>query len=110
MRHANRISIVTENLAIKVLARDHRNDIFASAGAPIGILLNILGFAWVDPVAGAIVALIVAKTGMDVFREASSDLMDNVPSKEIADRIHELLDEMEQIKSIEDIHAHRFDP
>jgi divalent metal cation (Fe/Co/Zn/Cd) transporter len=70
----------------------------------------MLGIAWGDPLAGAVVALIVAKTGLDILQEASSDLMDNVPSKEIASRIHELLDGVEEIKSIEDIHAHRFGP
>ena len=110
MLHANRISKKTRNLAINALAMDHRNDIFASMGAVIGILLNMLGIAWGDPVAGAVVAVIVAKTGMDILREASSDLMDNVPSKEIADQINELLNGIEEVKSIEDIHAHRFGP
>ncbi|MBA3010095.1 MAG: cation diffusion facilitator family transporter [Proteobacteria bacterium] len=110
MLHANRTGRTTGNLAIKALAKDHRNDIFASMGASIGILLNMLGITWGDPLAGAVVALIVAKTGMDILREASSDLMDNVPSRELAERIHELLDGMEEIKSIEDIHAHRFGP
>jgi len=110
MLHANRISQKINNMAIKALARDHRNDIFASMGAVIGILLNMLGFSWGDPVAGAVVAVIVAKTGMDILREASSDLMDNVPSKEIAAQIHELLHGVEEIKAIEDIHAHRFGP
>ena len=110
MLHANRISQKIKNMAIKALARDHRNDIFASTGAVAGILLNMLGISWGDPVAGAVVAVIVAKTGMDILREASSDLMDNVPSKEIADQIHELLDSVEEIKAIEDIHAHRFGP
>ena len=109
-QHAKAISQTTGNLAVSALARDHRNDIFASMGAAIGILLNMLGIAWGDPLAGAVVALIVAKTGLDILREASSDLMDNVPSKEIAERIHELLDGVEEIKSIEDIHAHRFGP
>ncbi len=108
--HANRISQTTGNLAISALARDHRNDIFASLGAAMGIFLNMRGVAWGDPVAGAVVAIIVAKTGLDILREASSDLMDNVPSKEIADRIHELLNDMAEIESIDDIHAHRFGP
>lgn len=110
MLHANRIGQTTGNLAISALARDHRNDIFASTGAAIGILLNMLGMAWGDPMAGAVVALIVAKTGLDILREASSDLMDNVPSKELAAQIHELLHGMGEIKSIEEIHAHRFGP
>jgi len=110
MLHASSIGRKTGNLAIKALAQDHRNDIFASTGAATGILLSMLGAAWVDPVAGAIVAVVVAKTGLDILREASSDLMDNVPSEEIARKIHELLDGIKAIKSIEDIHAHRFGP
>jgi cation diffusion facilitator family transporter len=110
MIHADRISRKTKNMAIKALARDHRNDIFASLGAVVGILLNLLGFAWGDPAAGAVVAVIVAKTGMDILREASSDLMDNVPSQEIAAQIHELLHGVEAVKVIEEIHAHRFGP
>ena len=55
-------------------------------------------------------AVVVAKTGLDILREASSDLMDNVPSEEIAYKIHEFLDGMAAVKSIEDIHAHRFGP
>jgi divalent metal cation (Fe/Co/Zn/Cd) transporter len=57
-----------------------------------------------------VVAVIVAKTGMDILREASSDLMDDVPGKEISDQIHELLHGVEAVKAIEDIHAHRFGP
>jgi len=110
MLHANRVSQKTRNPAINALARDHRNDIFASTGAAIGILFNMLGIAWGDPVAGAVVAVIVAKTGMDILREASSDLMDDVPSKDVAAKIHELLNGVEEIKSIEYIHAHRFGP
>lgn len=110
MLHANRVGRKTENLAIKALAQDHRNDIVASTGAAAGILLSMLSITWADPVAGAIVAIVVAKTGLDILREASSDLMDNVPSKAIARRIHELLEDIEGVKSIEEIHAHRFGP
>ncbi|MCI5223264.1 MAG: cation diffusion facilitator family transporter [Candidatus Electrothrix sp. AR4] len=110
MLHAGRTGRETGNLAIKALAQDHRNDIFSSTGAAVGILLSRLGATWVDPVAGAVVAVIMAKTGFDILREASSDLMDNVPSEEIAQEIYQLLDDMTEVKSIEDIHAHRFGP
>jgi cation diffusion facilitator family transporter len=110
MLHANRISQKTRNLAITALARDHRNDIFASTGAAVGISFSLMGIAWVDPVAGAVVAVIVAKTGLDILREASSDLMDNVPSKAVADQIHDLLHGVGAIEAIDDIHAHRFGP
>jgi len=110
MLQAKRVGEETGNLAIKALARDHLNDIFASAGAAAGIMLSKFGAPWVDPVAGAIVAVIMAKTGLDILREASSDLMDNVPSEEIAREIYELLDDVTEVEGIDDIHAHRFGP
>ncbi|MCI5148170.1 MAG: cation transporter [Candidatus Electrothrix sp. MAN1_4] len=110
MVQASRVGRETGNLAIKALAHDHFNDIFASAGAALGILLSQLGAPWVDPVAGAVVAVIMAKTGFDILREASSDLMDNVPSEELAREIYGLLENMTEVEAIEDIHAHRFGP
>ncbi|MCW5209027.1 cation transporter [Desulfobulbus sp. US1] len=110
MLQASRVGRETGNLAIKALAQDHRNDIFASTGAAAGIFLSRMGAIWFDPIAGAVVAVIMAKTGLDILREASSDLMDNVPSEELADKIYELLAEVAMVKSIEDIHAHRFGP
>ncbi|MCI5132811.1 MAG: cation transporter, partial [Candidatus Electrothrix sp. EH2] len=56
------------------------------------------------------VAVIMAKTGLDILREASSDLMDNVPSEELAREIYILLEEVPEVEAIEDIHAHRFGP
>ena len=110
MMHADRVGQETGNLAIKALAQDHRNDIFASIGAAVGISLSRSGIVWVDPVAGAIVAVIMVKTGLDILREASSDLMDNVPSEEIAKEIYALLDDIMEVEAIENIHAHRFGP
>ena len=110
MLQANKVGRETGNLAIKALAKDHLNDIFASTGAALGIFLSELGAPWVDPVAGAVVAVIMTKTGLDILREASSDLMDNVPSEELAEKMYALLADVSEIEAIEDIHAHRFGP
>ncbi len=110
MLHAKGIGRRTGNLAVVALARDHRNDIFASLGATAGILLSLLGLRWFDPVAGAVVAAVVAKTGFDILREASSSLMDDVPGEELRSQIKAILAGMEAVKSIEEIHAHRFGP
>ncbi len=100
----------TKNAAVAALARDHRNDVIASTGAALGILLGLWGMLWVDPIAGALVALVVMKTGIDILRESSEDLMDAVPSELLARQIHGLLSDIESIEAIEDIHAHRFGP
>jgi len=110
MIQARSIGYATKNLAVIAISRDHRNDIFASLGVAIGILLSMLGIGWADPIAGAIVAIIVAKTGFDILREATEDLMDSVPGKDLSEQIKAALLDETTIRQIEEIHSHRFGP
>jgi len=110
MLNAFSVSRKTENIAITSLAMDHRNDIFSSIGASIGITLGLLGFQWVDPVAGALVAIIVAKTGVDILRESAAELMDTVPDNEMDKKIRTIVSSIKDVKSVESVHTHRFGP
>ncbi|MBN2402673.1 MAG: cation transporter [Spirochaetes bacterium] len=110
MINAFSVSRKTDNIAVSALARDHRNDIFASSAAALGISLSLFGLDWVDPLASALVAVIVVKTGIDILRESAAELMDTVPGKEMDSKIRTLLAEVEQVKSVECVHAHRFGP
>jgi len=100
----------TNNPAIFALAYDHRNDIFAASAAGVGIALGRLGYPWVDPLAGALVALVILRTGIEILRESSANLMDTVPGKELEQRIVRLLSGISAIQQIEEIKAHRFGP
>jgi cation diffusion facilitator family transporter len=106
----DRIGRSTDNPAVLALAIDHRNDIFSAAGAAVGILLGQLGVLWGDPLAGALVALVILRTGLSIVRDSSKDLMDAVPSQALARRIGGLLSEMPDILQVEEVHAHRFGP
>jgi len=110
MLQASKVSRRTGNITISALARDHRNDIFASAGVAAGIGFGLLGVEWMDPVAGAVVAVLVTKTGIDILRESADELMDSVPSREIDASIRKQLSGFRSIRRIESIHAHRFGP
>jgi cation diffusion facilitator family transporter len=110
MLQASKVSRRTGNITISALARDHRNDIFASAGAAIGIGFGLMGVEWKDPAAGAVVAVLVTKTGIDILRESAEELMDSVPSREIDASIREKLSGFRSIRRVESIHAHRFGP
>jgi len=50
-RKTRRIGLQTGNPAVLALAYDHRNDIFAAAGAGLGIFLSRAGYPWFDPLA-----------------------------------------------------------
>jgi cation diffusion facilitator family transporter len=100
----------TGNLAIRALAFDHRNDVLSAAAASLGIFLARRGHPWVDPLAGALVALLILRTGIEILRQSTADLMDSVPSHFLDKKIRSVLAKVREIKRIEEIHAHRFGP
>ncbi|MDD5647020.1 MAG: cation diffusion facilitator family transporter, partial [Candidatus Bipolaricaulis sp.] len=69
-----RVARRTGNVAMSALAADHRNDVLSAGAASVGILLGRLGYAWVDPFAGAVVALFVLRTGIGIVRDTTADL------------------------------------
>jgi cation diffusion facilitator family transporter len=105
-----RIGRQTNNPAVLALAQDHRNDIFAAGAAASGIFLGRMGYSWIDPMAGALVALIILNTGIEILRESSADLMDTVPGRALARQITHLLAAIPGVKQVEEIQAHRFGP
>jgi cation diffusion facilitator family transporter len=105
-----RIGQQTENPAILALAYDHRNDIFSASGAALGIFVGRIGLPWVDPLAGALVALIILRTGVEIVRQSSEELMDAVPSEALSHQIEQVMKEIPEVLSIEEIHSHRFGP
>jgi cation diffusion facilitator family transporter len=98
----------TNNASILALAQDHRNDIFAALAATIGIALGRFGYLWVDPLAGALVSIFIFRTGIEILRDTTSDLMDTVPGKTLQKQVLNLLNPISQIKRIDKIQAHRF--
>ncbi|OGS50266.1 MAG: hypothetical protein A3J79_07235 [Elusimicrobia bacterium RIFOXYB2_FULL_62_6] len=104
------IGDTTHNPVISALAKDHINDIMASAAAALGITLALFGYSWVDPFAGAVVALFILKTGAGILKESSMELMDTVPGREMDAEIRAVLAGIEGIKAVEEVRAHRFGP
>lgn len=108
--YTRRIGEQTSNPAVLALAYDHRNDVFSASGAALGIFMGRLGIYWMDPAVGAFVALLVLRTGVEIMRQSSAELMDAVPSKALARQIHRILEDVTGVDSVEEVHAHRFGP
>lgn len=105
-----RIGQQTQNAAVLALAYDHRNDVFSALAATIGIFFGRMGYPWVDPLAGALVALVILRTGIEILRESTADLMDTLPGRTLARQIAELLSSIPGVRQIEEVHVHRFGP
>jgi cation diffusion facilitator family transporter len=92
------------------MAYDHRNDLLSAGAASLGIFLGQRGLPWVDPLAGAVVALLILRTGIYILRESSVDLMDAVPSKELAEQVADILRNVPGVEQLHEVQAHRFGP
>jgi cation diffusion facilitator family transporter len=108
--YTNQLGRQTKNPAVVALAYDHRNDVFSAGAATIGILLGRLGHPWVDPLAGALVALVILRTGIEILRDSTSELMDTVPGDSLEEDVRSVLATIPEVLKVDDIHAHRFGP
>jgi cation diffusion facilitator family transporter len=108
--YTRRAASHTGNAAVLALAYDHRNDIFSAAGAGLGIFLGRMGYPWVDPLAGAVVALLILRTGVGILHQSSIELMDAVPSRTLREQVERLVNGVPGVKELEEVHAHRFGP
>ena len=95
---------------ILALADDHRNDVLSATAAATGIALSQVGYLWVDPLAGALVALVILRTGIKILRESTKDLMDTIPGHALVQQITTLLNAVPGVEQVEEIQAHRFGP
>jgi cation diffusion facilitator family transporter len=102
-----RIGQQTGSLAVLAVARDHRNDVFSVSTATLGILMARAGYIWFDPLAAAVVALVILATGISILRDSSASLMDLFPSQPVAQRIRTLLEGVPGIEEVEEIRVHQ---
>jgi cation diffusion facilitator family transporter len=79
-------------------------------GAAVGIFFGRMGFPFVDPLVGGVVAFMVLRTGIQILRDSSADLMDTVPGEQLDEQVRELLKTVPNIQAVEEVHAHRFGP
>ena len=106
--YTRRLGGETQNAAVLALAYDHRNDVFSALAAVVGIAVGRMGVLWVDPLAGALVALVILRTGIEILRDSSADLMDAVPSRMLEQQVRALLGAIPEVRTVEQIYAHRF--
>ncbi|AMW32118.1 cation diffusion facilitator family transporter [Fervidobacterium changbaicum] len=64
-------------------AKNMRNDIIMSSLVFVGVALNKIGLAWMDPLVGIVMSGIIIKVAWEVFEENAHDLMDGLRKEEM---------------------------
>lgn len=107
---ARRTGLKTGNATVAAIAYDHRNDIFSASAAAVGIALSRAGYLWVDPLAGAVVAVIILRTGIKILRDSAEELMNTAPDQEANTKIRKLVCGADGVLGLEELHTHRYGP
>jgi len=108
--YVRKLGTETHNPVVVALAYDHRNDIYSASAASVGIFIGQRGLPWIDPLAGALVALLILRTGIFILRESSIELMEAVPSRELAKQVLFILKNNKDVRQLEELQTHRFGP
>ena len=82
-RYVIRVSEDIKSTSLRSDAYHHRSDAFSSVAALIGIAGAKLGFRFMDPLAGIIVAGFVIRMGAVAFHEAYDELMNAAPPESL---------------------------
>lgn len=93
--------------AMKSDAWHHRSDAFSSIAALVGICGAMLGFNFLDPLAGIIVSFIVIKVGIELLLQAVHELMDGTIDKQELDEIKLMVMEINGVRNINELRGRR---
>ncbi len=106
-RYTLRIGEQEKSPSLIANAWHHRSDAFSSIAALVGILGAIAGFPELDPLAGIVVALMIARAGFDILREAIGDLMDAGLDDKALQKYEEMVSAIPGVVSVHDMRTRR---
>ncbi|NOQ13502.1 MAG: cation diffusion facilitator family transporter [Methyloprofundus sp.] len=103
-QYTKRVAIITRSKLLLANAWHHRSDAISSIVVLIGVAGSLLGYIWADAIAAIIVALMVAKIGINLVSESIKELVDTGLSDEV---VEEIRAEIAATKGVRNIHLLR---
>ena len=101
--YTERVNVRLGSTALSALATDCLNDIYTTVAALVGVFGVLLGFPVLDPVAGALVSLLVMYQGVEIARENVSYLVGAAPPPGDRKRVTEALREHPAVEGVHDL-------
>jgi cation diffusion facilitator family transporter len=93
------------SLLVIANAEDHRNDVFVTLLTLSSVIFSKIGIYWLDGVAGIIISLWIAYTGIKIFLSAYDVLMDKNIPESMKKNIEKIIMTIEGVDHLDDITA-----
>lgn len=106
--YTKRVAKKIKSSSLEADAWHHRTDAMSSVGSFIGILGAKLGFPILDPICSIIICLIIIKSAIDIFLQATSQMLDTSASDELKNEIVDLINDKKEVIEIKDMKTRIF--
>lgn len=83
-RYNLRLAKKAKSTGLKAVAQDNLADSLTSLATAVAIVGASLGWIWLDSIMASIVALIIVKTGIEIFKESTFSLSDGFKDKHLS--------------------------
>ncbi len=88
----------------------HRSDAFSSIAALIGIVGSRMGYAFLDPIAGLLVSIIVIRVGLQLFISGFNELMDTSIARDKLEHLQNQILTNIKVKHVSQIRSRQHGP
>lgn len=102
-RYTERLNQTVNSSSLHSLARDCLNDFYTIIAALVGVIGVWAGYPVLDPVAGALISLVVMHEGVELARENISYLLDRAPPKEAQEQILATIEDHPDVHGVHDV-------
>ncbi|HIG65064.1 MAG TPA: cation transporter [Methyloprofundus sp.] len=103
-QYTKRVATFTRSKLLLANAWHHRSDAISSVVVLIGVAGSLLGYVWADAVAAVIVALMIAKIGVNLVTDSIKELVDTGLSEDV---VAEIRAEIAAIEGVRNLHLLR---
>lgn len=97
-----RLSEEVKSPGLLAAAKDNRSDVWTSIGTAIAVFAASFNLGWLDSVAAIVVALLILKAAIDIFKESVFTLSDGFDQEEL-DQFNEAIRHIQQVQSVKNI-------
>lgn len=103
-----RVGKQINSIAVQTNAKDHRNDIIATAGTVIAIGLSLIGsklgiiiFKYAEIIAAAITSIFILKAGLEIVTSSTKMLMDAAPDDNTLEKLEKTVAKCEGVLDLD---------
>jgi len=99
-QYTKRVAVLTRSKLLMANAWHHRSDAISSIVVLIGVAGSLLGYVWADAAAAVLVAIMVAKIGINLVSESIKELVDTGLPEALVEDIRSEIIAIEGVKNI----------